>query len=435
MGGTSPPVTTGHGERLWLVHDQNAMPQPTHSMPPSEAPASPPIRHPVAIALALSLGAAVALGISRFSYGLLLPPMRADLGWSYLVAGSMNTANAVGYFAGALVTPWLMRRLGAWRLLMAGAVLAGVFMLASGAITATAALMLQRVLAGAASALVFIAGGVLAARLGSLYPRNAGFLIGLYYGGTGIGIALSALLVPAALDAAQAQGVAHGWQWPWLGLGLACFVAAAAMAWPARQIGEPARAAAGTGQFTLRDFGFGLGGYFMFGAGYIGYMTFVVALLQQQGMSPARITTFYALLGLAVLASSRIWARMLDYFKGGESLAILNLVLAVVTALPALTSEVPVVFVSGMVFGAVFLSVVASTTALVRHNLPPSAWPAGISAFTTVFALGQIVGPTLVGWVADGAGGLERGLVVSAACLLLGAGLAWRQKALAQQTH
>ena len=104
--------------------------------------------------------------------------------------------------------------------------------------------------------------------------------------------------------------------------------------------------------------------------------------------------------------------------------------LAVVTALPALTSAVPVVFVSGMVFGAVFLSVVASTTALVRHNLPPSAWPAGISAFTTVFALGQIVGPTLVGWVADGAGGLERGLVVSAACLLVGAGLAWRQKAL-----
>ena len=393
-------------------------------------PAAPAFRRPWLIALALSLGAAVALGISRFSYGLLLPPMRADLGWSYLVAGSMNTANALGYFAGALVTPWLMRRLGAWRLLMAGAVLAGWFMLASGAITATAALMLQRVLAGAASALVFIAGGVLAARLGSLYPRNAGFLIGLYYGGTGIGIALSALLVPATLDAAQAQGVAHTWQWPWLGLGLACFVAAAAMAWPARQIGEPARAAAGTGQFALRDFGFGLGGYFMFGAGYIGYMTFVVALLQQQGMSPGRITTFYALLGLAVLASSRIWARMLDYFKGGESLAILNLVLAVVTALPALTSAVPVVFVSGMVFGAVFLSVVASTTALVRHNLPPSAWPAGISAFTTGFALGQIVGPTLVGWVADGAGGLERGLVVSAACLLVGAGLAWRQKAL-----
>ncbi|MEY2859693.1 MAG: hypothetical protein RL392_151, partial [Pseudomonadota bacterium] len=36
-----------------------------------------------ALALALSLGAAVSLGITRFAYGLLLPAMRTDLGWSY----------------------------------------------------------------------------------------------------------------------------------------------------------------------------------------------------------------------------------------------------------------------------------------------------------------------------------------------------------------
>ena len=81
--------------------------------------------------------------------------------------------------------------------------------------------------------------------------------------------------------------------------------------------------------------------------------------------------------------------------------------------------------------GAVFLSVVASTTAFVRHNLPQAQWAAGISAFTVLFALGQIVGPTVVGWVADGPGGLTRGLVYSAAALWLGAALAWRQKPLA----
>jgi hypothetical protein len=77
----------------------------------------------------------------------------------------------------------------------------------------------------------------------------------------------------------------------------------------------------------------------------------------------------------------------------------------------------------------VFLSVVASTTALVRHNLAAPAWPAGIAAFTIVFAAGQIVGPSLVGWVADGAGGLARGLVLSACVLAFGALLASRQRA------
>ncbi|MBU4505927.1 MAG: YbfB/YjiJ family MFS transporter, partial [Gammaproteobacteria bacterium] len=76
------------------------------------------------LALALSLGAAVSLGITRFAYGLLLPPMRDDLGWSYTLAGAMNTANAVGYLIGALAMSWLLKRLSPMRVLLAGSVLA-----------------------------------------------------------------------------------------------------------------------------------------------------------------------------------------------------------------------------------------------------------------------------------------------------------------------
>jgi predicted MFS family arabinose efflux permease len=159
-------------------------------------------------------------------------------------------------------------------------------------------------------------------------------------------------------------------------------------------------------------------------------MTFVVALLRAQGSTALAVTWFYALLGVAVIASSRIWAGLLDRYRDGRPLATLNALLGLATIVPALTQWWPMVLMSGLVFGAVFLSVVASTTALVRHNLPPSAWAAGISAFTTVFAAGQIVGPTVVGWIADGPGGLARGLVFSAGALWLGALLALRQKAL-----
>lgn len=48
------------------------------------------------LAVALSMGAAVSLGITRFAYALLLPPMREDLGWTYTLAGAMNTVNALG---------------------------------------------------------------------------------------------------------------------------------------------------------------------------------------------------------------------------------------------------------------------------------------------------------------------------------------------------
>ena len=395
---------------------------------PIHEPANnPPMPH-FRLALALSLGAAVSLGITRFSYALLLPPMREDLQWSYTLAGAMNTANALGYLMGALATPRLMQRAGPSRLLMAGALLASLFMGVTGFFAEAVPLLLQRVLAGAASAFLFIAGGLLAARLGALQPRRAGLLLGLYYGGTGLGIVLSALLVPAVLAVQR-------WPWAWWALSLACFAATAMLAWPARVLhdggGAASAAAAHDGRaFHWRDFLPGLAGYAMFGIGYIGYMTFVVALLREQGVDAARITLFYSLLGIAVIASSRIWAGLLDRYRGGEPLAMLNALLGVATLLPALTSAWPLVLASGLLFGAVFLSVVASTTALVRHNLPPAQWAAGISAFTIVFAAGQIVGPTVVGWIADGPGGLARGLLFSAGALWLGALLAWRQQPL-----
>lgn len=388
------------------------------------------ILHPLLTALALSMGAAISLGVSRFSYALLLPPMRSDLGWSYLLAGAMNTANALGYFLGALATPVLMRHFHAQSALIGGALLTALFMLLSGFVTDAGMLLTQRILAGIASAFIFISGGVLAARLGALHSQRAGFLIGLYYGGTGFGITLSALLVPATLEMANAHGAAHEWQWTWMVLGGLCLLMTLAMAVPANHIDGRTTTTGSQEQFRIRAFAFGLAGYFMFGVGYIGYMTFVIALLREQGMSTSAITAFYAALGIAVVASSRIWARMLDRFKGGQSLAILNALLAVATLLPVLSSVPLAVFASGILFGAVFLSVVASTTALVRHNLPSSAWSAGISGFTTVFAFGQIVGPTIVGRISDSAGGLQRGLVFSAVALLFGAVLAAKQRPL-----
>lgn len=400
------------------------------------APAAAPGPAPVFLALALSLGAAVSLGITRFAYGLLLPVMKGDLAWSYTLAGAMNTVNAAGYLLGALVTPWLLKRLGAVRVLLWGAVLASVFMALSGFFIDAAPLLLQRLLAGVASAFVFIAGGLLAARLGTRAPQQAGLLLGLYYGGVGWGIALSALGVPLLLDAAR--GVAHGWAWAWWGMALLCLAATAVLAWPARIL-QKQELIAQTVQapephliqkISWRSMGWALAGYTLFGVGYIGYMTFVIALLREQGASAGAVTLFYTLLGLAVVASARIWARLLDRSKGGGALALLNALLGVATVLPALTSAWPVVLASGLLFGAVFLSLVASTTAFVRHNLPSAQWAAGISAFTILFAFGQIVGPTVVGWIADGPGGLARGLLYSAGALWLGALLAWRQRPL-----
>ena len=401
-------------------------------------------------ALALALGAAVSLGLARFSYALLLPPMRADLGWSYFTAGAMNTLNAAGYLIGALLMPAWLRWRGAraaQEALVAGSLAAAAMLALHALTTSDAVLATLRLGAGVASAAVFVSGGLLAARL-SAAPGvegrvSSGLVLGLYYGGVGLGIVACAAVLPALLEpAGRGAGSAAragllrlaGWQLGWLVLGALAVAATWPMARRMRKVSLPAPAAGrrGTQRLRLRPLAAGLAGYACFGLGYIGYMTFIVTLLREQGMAAGTVAAFYALLGVGVMASPWLWAGLLQRARGGGALATLNALLALATALPVLVAHPVAAFVSGALFGAVFLSVVASTTALVRHNLDAALWPAGISAFTIVFAAGQIVGPSLVGGLADGAGGLRTGLAVSAALLVLGAVIAWGQRPLAR---
>ena len=384
----------------------------------------PPLpRTPLLLAFALALAAAVSLGLARFSYALLLPPMRAELHWSYFTAGAMNTANATGYLAGALLAPRWFARFDALRVLTAGGVATAAILAAHAFAGSDAPLYALRILAGVGSAATFVGGGLLAARLSARSPQP-GLVVGIYYGGAGLGILLATALVPPL-----------PWRDAWIALGAAS-LACALVTWGATRASRelvqtrPDVAAASRLRVPWTPMAMLLAGYLMFGFGYIGYMTFIVTLLREQGIAPAWVAGFYALLGAGTVASSWIWAGALQRFKGGQALALLTGILAIATLLPVLSAHPAVVALSCAMYGCTFLSVVASTTAFVRHNLPPPAWASGIGAFTIMFALGQIVGPSLSGRLADGPGGLQRGFVCSAIVLALAAVAGSRQRPL-----
>ncbi|MEO8526208.1 MAG: YbfB/YjiJ family MFS transporter [Caldimonas sp.] len=389
----------------------------------------------LAVAVALALGTAVSLGLARFSYALFLPPMRADLGWTYLTSGAMNTVNATGYLLGALLAPACLRRLGSQRAFLAGIGATALLLAAHATVIDDASLYALRFLTGVVSAVAFVAGGLLAAQLvgapaaASGSTATAGLVLGIYYGGAGVGIVGSAVLVPWL----AARNVDHAWQGAWLGLGVLGLVATILIAAATRALhvapGTAAPSRSGGG-FAWREFLPALAAYLLFGLGYIGYMTFIVTLLREQHLADGLVTAFFAMLGAAVAISPWIWARVLQRFRGGESLSLLSALLVVATLLPVLSIDPIAVFASGLLFGGVLLSLVASTTALVRHNLAPAAWPAGITLFTIVFAAGQIVGPSLVGFIADRSGGLRAGLACSAGLLALASLVAWWQKPL-----
>ena len=55
------------------------------------------LKHQWLILAGLALGVTVTNGFARFSYGLILPAMKSEMGWNYAQAGWLNTSNALGY--------------------------------------------------------------------------------------------------------------------------------------------------------------------------------------------------------------------------------------------------------------------------------------------------------------------------------------------------
>ena len=377
---------------------------------------SRPPDSPARLILILSLAPTIGLGIGRFAYSLVLPDMRDTLAWSYSVAGFMNTVNAAGYLAGALVAARLIRRFGLPAAVRWSTV-ACILSLALSAISGNfLVLSFARLLVGVGAAVAFVAGAALAARIAQTHPARADFLLSLFYAGPGLGIVTSGLVAPFVLRAFGAGS----WWIVWWAMTLLSLVLAIPL--------MTARFDAGAGlaetrpaRFPLRPILIYLTGYFLFGAGYIAYMTFMIAYVRDAGGGAAAQSGFWCLLGASAFVTPWVWRRILAWNSGGLSTTIILGVNTIGASLPLLGHSALMLTISALVFGISFFAIVGSTTAFVRFNSPPDAWPKGIAAMTIAFGIGQTLGPTAVGAITDHFGSLSYALNASAALLALGA--------------
>jgi predicted MFS family arabinose efflux permease len=381
------------------------------------------------VLLALALAVAVTNGFARFAYGLILPAMREDLGWTYAEAGSINTSNAFGYLAGALLSLPLLRHMAAEKLFAVSMVGTGAALLLSGLTADFVLLTIFRVAAGLAGAPTFIAGGALAARLFPGDARRGPLAIGIYVSGGGVGMVLSGAVLPALF---AASGPAM-WPLAWIALGTASLLfavpAVLAARWPGWHASAPARGR-GTQWPPARRMFPELAGYTLFGVGYIVYLTFLVAWLGELGASTLLVTLTWVTVGLGIIASPYLWQAVMQRSAGGLALALTTgatgagILLAVIVPGPA------GLLASAAVFGLSVFMAPGAVTAFSRRNLLPEAVPGGVALFTAVFAAGQIVGPVAAGALADWTGSVGDGLLAAGLILAAGAAVAALQRPL-----
>jgi MFS family permease len=381
------------------------------------------LRHRYFVLAALSLGPAVSNSFARFAYALLLPAMRDELHLTYAQAGALNTANALGYLAGAFLAVRFVTRFGNRRLFCAGMVVTTLAIIGCGLLADFWSQIGLRTISGVGGAVVFICGAVLASGLFPDRPDLSATGTAVYFGGAGAGILLSGAGIPWLLATFGEQA----WRSAWLAIGAVSVAFAVLGILAAQRAPEPSRAEA-TDAWPIGAFRAALGAYFLFGVGYIAYMTFVVAWMVSHGRSALDVALTWGMLGVATMAAPLVWRVPRSRWRPATLLAATGAVLATGAAIPLYSTAIPAMILSAFLFGSAMFSVPTAITEIVKAALPKGAWGPAVAFFTLIFAIGQAVGPVLTGWLADVSRSLQAGLAASVAILLVASVVATLQR-------
>jgi predicted MFS family arabinose efflux permease len=375
----------------------------------------------------LALGLTVTNGFARFAYGLILPAMKSEMGWNYAQAGWLNTANALGYIIGAILTMILIRNVSPARLFAFGLITTTLALLATGLNANMSWQTLWRILAGVFGAMSFSTAGALTARLFPNEPKKNALAIAILFGsGGGLGIVLAGASLPLMLEKLGPSA----WSTAWILLGIISLLFLPLGLWAASQVRSPVQSKTSAIPLPLSQMIPELAGYAGFGLGYIVYLTFLSAWMTGHAASASFITLIWVILGLSICFSPIIWGPILTRYSSGLPLTLILTCIAIGSALPVLLNNTITLLISALVFGLSVFMAPGAVTSFTRQNLPPQSWARAMSLFTVVFAIAQTMGPYGAGLVGDIFNDIGVSLLVAAGLLLAGALIALQQKPL-----
>ena len=317
------------------------------------------------------------VGLQRFAYAPLHPAL-VEAGWlTATQAGTLTALNFAGYLLGAMLAPWLGRRIGV-RWSLRGAMLTAGITLGLCAIRLPFLWFVPwRLLAG-------VAGGVLMVLAGpavqAVMPaRLRGRAAGVMFLGPGSGMIAGALLVPALLP--------YGPATIWLALsGAALLLAALSWRhWPNPEVPAPRTSFPDRPEIRRLIIAYGLTGaatmpHMVWWADYI-------ARGLHRGTSAG--AGYWLIYGIAALSAAAPTGLLADRIGPARALRLMMLANLTALLLALLSTAIPALIASGALAGACNVSLTVLTLTRARALADDQA-PAVWRAATVALAVGQM---------------------------------------------
>ncbi len=361
------------------------------------------------------------LGFARFGYSMILPGMKDGLGLAYTQMGLMESGNFSGYMFFAVLGGMLASRYGPRVVIASSLGLTGASMLLTGFVESYPQALMLRSLTGVGSAGSNVPAAMLPAAWFS--ARRRGLAAGLITSGNGAGLIATGFLVPKLN---VVFGV-EGWRYSWLILGMTtiCFAAFCGLAVrnpPEKKTrsNEPTRTLEWNLIRTPLIWKMGLV-YLMFGLSYVIYVTFFGAyLVNEVSLSPLRVGSLWALVGFLSLASGPLWGHVSDKAGRGYGLAMVYFIHSLSFFLFSRGGIMVALNASAILFGLTAWSVPSIMAAYSGDRFGSKAAFSVFGFLTLFFGVGQALGPSAAGYIADRAQTFTSAFLLSSTAAALG---------------
>jgi predicted MFS family arabinose efflux permease len=364
---------------------------------------------PLAVGGLLALAAG--LGIGRFVYTPILPPMVDALSLTKTQAGLIASANFAGYLVGNLLAA--TRLPGSPRTWLLGALVLNAICLAAMGVSSTMVpFLVVRFIDGICSAFALVFSSALV--LDRLTSAGRSGLSAVHFGGVGVGIVVSAAAMAVLVD----------WRTMWLvsaALALVAAIAVAATIPPdpagprTSQRPPPTRLSAAFVIFAAA--------YFLFGFGYIITATFLVDIVHRSAALRPLEPYVWVLVGLSAAPSILLWGALGRRIGILKAFAVASVVEAVGIAASVLWIQMSGIVVAALFLGGTFMGLTALAVTGARE-IGEGDPRRRIALMTASLGVGQIISPTFAGFAYDATGSLALPSLVAAGGLIVAALLA-----------
>ena len=340
----------------------------------------------VAILLAGIIALIIGVGVARFVFTSLLPPMLEN----YLTisfAGVLASINYVGYLAGSIYAVFIKDINTKVKFFRFGMFLCFITTLMLGITTSDTIWVISRVLAGFGAAMALVVGSAIV--MNKLNIQNKTKAMGIHFSGIGFSILISDLIVRIVF---YFNGT---WQFAWVVLAIFAFVMSFYSMYILSYDNEVKQNSV-KHHIDKKLFSpfvvILIMAYFCEGVGMVVQGTFLPDIINSlEGLEGFGSFT-WTLVGFAGIPSCIIWM-MLAHKYGSVNIIILAMFLQVIgIMISALTNNIYLNLFSGILYGGTFIGLVALFMNLggkIAGNNPVML----MGALTTAYGIGQVVAP------------------------------------------